>query len=79
VVHVDHGIGQFEGLRQIESDGRRGEFMLAAICRRRAVVRALERMDLVQNYRVVEGAPPPLDKLGGTGWTMRKSACEEVA
>src|SRR4029077_2165010 len=28
VVHVDHGIGQFEGLRQIESDGRRGEFML---------------------------------------------------
>src|SRR5215470_8040027 len=26
VVHVDHGIGQFEGLRQIESDGRRGEF-----------------------------------------------------
>ena len=28
VVHVDHGIGQFEGLRQIESDGHRGEFML---------------------------------------------------
>ena len=28
VVHVDHGIGQFEGLRQIESDGRSGEFML---------------------------------------------------
>jgi len=28
VVHVDHGIGQFDGLRQIESDGRRGEFML---------------------------------------------------
>ena len=24
VVHIDHGIGQFEGLRQIESDGRRG-------------------------------------------------------
>src|SRR5437879_7547399 len=30
-------------------------------------------MDLVQNYRVVEGAPPPLDKLGGTGWTTRKA------
>ena len=28
VVHVDHGIGQFEGLRQIESNGHRGEFML---------------------------------------------------
>src|SRR5260370_14974554 len=30
-------------------------------------------MDLVQSYRVVEGAPPPLDKLGGTGWTTRKA------
>ncbi len=28
VVHVDHGIGQFEGLRQIESGGPSGEFML---------------------------------------------------
>src|SRR5260370_17068639 len=28
VVHVDHGIGQFEGLPQIESDGRPGEFIL---------------------------------------------------
>src|SRR5438876_4745508 len=28
VVHVDHGIGQFEGLRQIASGGHSGEFML---------------------------------------------------
>ncbi len=27
VVHMDHGIGQFEGLQTIENDGRRGEFM----------------------------------------------------
>jgi transcription-repair coupling factor (superfamily II helicase) len=33
----------------------------------------LERMDLVQSYRVVEGAPPPLDRLGGTGWNTRKA------
>src|SRR5260370_33275518 len=33
----------------------------------------LERMDLVQSYRVVEGAHPTLDKLGGTGWNTRKT------
>src|SRR6202035_4031222 len=27
VVHVDHGIGQFEGLRQVEVEGATGEFM----------------------------------------------------
>src|SRR5437764_10171820 len=73
VVHVDHGIGQFEGLRQIESDGRRGEFMLLHYAEDARLYVPLERMDLVQSYRVVEGAPPPLDKLGGTGWTTRKA------
>jgi transcription-repair coupling factor (superfamily II helicase) len=73
VVHVDHGIGLFEGLRQIESDGRRGEFMLLRYAEEARLYVPLERMDLVQSYRVVEGAPPPLDKLGGTGWTTRKA------
>ena len=73
VVHVDHGIGQFEGLRQIESDGRRGEFMLLRYAEEARLYVPLERMDLVQSYRAVEGAPPPLDKLGGTGWSTRKA------
>ena len=73
VVHVDHGIGQFEGLRQIESDGRRGEFMLLRYAEEARLYVPLERMDLVQSYRVVEGAQPPLDKLGGTGWNTRKA------
>jgi transcription-repair coupling factor (superfamily II helicase) len=73
VVHVDHGIGRFEGLRQIESDGRRGEFMLLRYAEEARLYVPLERMDLVQSYRVVEGAEPPLDRLGGTGWTTRKA------
>jgi len=73
VVHVDHGIGRFEGLRGIESDGRRGEFMLLRYAEEARLYVPLERMDLVQSYRVVEGAPPPLDKLGGTGWNTRKA------
>jgi transcription-repair coupling factor (superfamily II helicase) len=73
VVHVDHGIGQFEGLRQIESDGHRGEFMLLRYSEDARLYVPLERMDLVQSYRVVEGSHPTLDKLGGTGWNTRKT------
>jgi transcription-repair coupling factor (superfamily II helicase) len=73
IVHVDHGIGQFEGLRLIESDGRRGEFMLLRYAEEARLYVPLERMDLVQSYRVVEGTHPPLDKLGGTAWTSRKT------
>jgi transcription-repair coupling factor (superfamily II helicase) len=73
VVHVDHGIGQFEGLRQIESGGHHGEFMLLKYADGARLYVPLERMDLVQNYRVLEGTHPPLDKLGGTAWNSRKT------
>ena len=83
VVHIDHGIGQFEGLRLIESDGRRGEFMLLRYAEDARLYVPLERMDLVQSYRAVEGVQPTLDKLGGTAWTTRKArvrkSLEEMA
>ena len=73
VVHVDHGIGQFLGLRQLESDGARGEFMLLAYAEEARLYVPLERLDLVQSYRAVEGAKPQLDSLGGTAWVARKA------
>src|SRR5260221_12636228 len=53
VVHVDHGIGQFEGLRQIESDGRRGEVMLLRYTKDSRLYVPLERMDLGQGAPIV--------------------------
>jgi transcription-repair coupling factor (superfamily II helicase) len=83
VVHVDHGIGQFDGLRQIESDGQRGEFMLLRYAEDARLYVPLERMDLVQSYRAVEGVTPQLDRLGGTAWASRKArvrkSLEEMA
>jgi transcription-repair coupling factor (superfamily II helicase) len=73
VVHVDHGIGQFEGLRQLESDGARGEFMLLRYADDARLYVPLERLDLVQSYRSLGGEPPQLDKLGGTSWATRKA------
>src|SRR5258705_4719838 len=77
VVHVDHGIGQFAGLRQIESGGHSGEFMLLKYADDARLYVPLERMDLVQSYRVLEGTHPPLDKLGGTVWNTRKTRAKK--
>jgi transcription-repair coupling factor (superfamily II helicase) len=73
VVHVDHGIGQFEGLRQLETDGARGEFMLLRYADDARLYVPLARLDLVQSYRSLAGARPQLDKLGGTAWVARKA------
>jgi transcription-repair coupling factor (superfamily II helicase) len=73
VVHVDHGIAQFEGLHQIENGGAHGEFMRLRYADDARLYVPLERLDLVQSYRAVEGAKPVLDKLGGSTWTARKA------
>jgi transcription-repair coupling factor (superfamily II helicase) len=72
VVHVDHGIGKFDGLRQLEAGGRTGEFMLLLYADDARLYVPLERVDLVQKYRTLGDAAPSLDKLGGTAWETRK-------
>ena len=73
VVHVDHGIGEFVGLQTLESEGRRTEFMRLRYADDARLYVPLERMDLVQSYRVAEGAKPALDRLGGNAWATRKA------
>jgi transcription-repair coupling factor (superfamily II helicase) len=87
VVHIDHGIGQFQGLRQIAvasnprlnlAEGiERGlglrEFMLITYAEGAKLYVPVERLDLVQKYSSAEGHQPQLDRLGGTAWQRAKA------
>ena len=73
VVHVDHGIGQFEGLRQVVTDGANGEFMLLRYAGDAKLYVPLARLDLIQKYQSLGGVEPTLDRLGATTWEARKS------
>jgi transcription-repair coupling factor (superfamily II helicase) len=76
VVHVDHGIGRFEGLRRIgaaDGSARDGEFMHLTYADEARLYVPLERMDLVQRYNALGGAAPALDRLGGTAWAARNA------
>ncbi|HXX18628.1 MAG TPA: transcription-repair coupling factor [Candidatus Acidoferrum sp.] len=73
VVHVDHGIGQFEGLRQVSTDGANGEFMLLRYAGDAKLYVPLARLDLIQKYQSLGGAEPTLDRLGTTAWEARKT------
>jgi transcription-repair coupling factor (superfamily II helicase) len=73
VVHVDHGIGQFDGLRQVVVEGATGEFMLLHFADDAKLYVPLARLDLVQRYQSLGGEPPALDRLGTTAWETRKS------
>ncbi|MGH9325417.1 MAG: transcription-repair coupling factor, partial [Terriglobia bacterium] len=74
VVHVDHGIGLYQGLRQIEVTGERRDFMLLTYQGDARLYVPLERLDLVEKYRSgADGVKPPLDRLGGVTWERTKS------
>ncbi|MGB6198305.1 MAG: transcription-repair coupling factor [Candidatus Acidiferrales bacterium] len=83
VVHLDHGIGRFENLQQMESGGSRGEFLRLIYADDARLYVPVERMDLVQPYHTAGGPAPVLDALGGVGWTTRKArvkkSLEEMA
>jgi transcription-repair coupling factor (superfamily II helicase) len=73
VVHVDHGIGQFGGLKNIGVQGDSREFMLLSFQGEAKLYVPVERLDLVQKYSSVGGTRPSLDRLGGTSWVKTKS------
>ncbi|HKV04195.1 MAG TPA: transcription-repair coupling factor [Candidatus Acidoferrales bacterium] len=73
VVHVDHGIGQFEGLRQVVVEGATGEFMFLRYAGDAKLYVPLARLDLVQKYQSLGGVEPTLDRLGTSVWETRKS------
>jgi transcription-repair coupling factor (superfamily II helicase) len=78
VVHVDHGIGKFEGLETIASQGAEREFMLLVYADNTKLFVPVERLDLVSRYSSGEATAPPLDRLGGIGWQKTKAKAKRA-
>ncbi len=72
VVHVDHGIGEFAGLKQLTHAGLTEEFFRINYLGGDRLYVPLARLDLVQKYRGLGGARPQLDRLGGVTWERRR-------
>lgn len=73
VVHVEHGIGRFLGLKEVQQDGAKTDFMLIEYANESKLYVPLTRMDLVQKFRGGGEAKPQIDRLGGVTWQRTKS------
>src|SRR5690349_19682060 len=73
VVHVEHGIAQYQGLKEIEQGDIKAEFMLLEFAEAAKLYVPLTRLDLVQKYRSAEGAKPVLNHLGTATWSKTKA------
>jgi transcription-repair coupling factor (superfamily II helicase) len=78
VVHVEHGIGMYQGLKEIQQGEITGEFMLLEFAEGAKLYVPLTRLDLIQKYRSSEGVKPPLSRLGGTAWAKTKARVKKA-
>src|SRR5580765_7781853 len=76
VVHIDHGIGIFVGLRKIGIADNEQEFLELRYAGEDKLFVPVERLDLVQKYTGAN--KPPVDRLGGTSWERAKTKVKKA-
>lgn len=72
VVHVDHGIARFEGLRTIEAAGAPHDCLELSYAGEDKLFLPVENIELLSRYGSSE-TEVVLDRLGGVAWQARKA------
>ena len=72
VVHVDHGIGRFQGLQPVEAAGAPHDCLEIHYAEGAKLYLPVENVDLLSRYGSEETAVD-LDRLGGGNWQARKA------
>jgi transcription-repair coupling factor (superfamily II helicase) len=80
VVHVEHGIARYCGLRVIEENGQPPlELMILEFADEAKLYVPLTRLDLIQKYRSTDTGPAPqLNKLGTQAWQRTKARVKKA-
>jgi transcription-repair coupling factor (superfamily II helicase) len=70
VVHINHGIGRFDGLKTIDVQSAPHDCLELIYADGDKLYLPVENIEILSRYGA-EGAQVPLDKLGGYGWQKR--------
>jgi transcription-repair coupling factor (superfamily II helicase) len=73
VVHVNHGIGVYRGIKQLEIQGHIKDYLELSYDADDKLYVPVEQLDMVQKYIGSEGKAPKVNKLGSDQWTKAKS------
>ena len=74
VVHVDHGIGRYQGMEVVTAAGAAHECLLLEYAERSKLYLPVENIELLSKYGHEEGL---LDRLGGGAWQSKKAKLKE--
>lgn len=73
VVHANHGVGVYKGIKQIEVGGHKRDYLDIVYDKGDKLYVPVDQLDLVQKYIGSEGKTPKVNKLGSNEWSKAKA------
>ncbi|MGM3387225.1 transcription-repair coupling factor [Stutzerimonas stutzeri] len=79
VVHIDHGVGRYQGLVTLEIEGQAAEFLMLQYADEAKLYVPVSSLHLIARYTGSDDALAPLHRLGSETWQKAKrKAAEQV-
>ncbi len=77
VVHIEHGVGRYCGLQNIEHDGQSEEFLVLKYANDATLYVPVANLHLISRYSGAEESMAPLHRLGSEQWQKAKQKAAE--
>ena len=78
VVHIDHGVGRFDGLVKINENGKTHEAIKLVYKDGDVLFVNVHSLHRISRYKSGDGEPPKVYKLGSGAWQKLKSAAKKA-
>ncbi len=73
VVHANHGVGVYKGIKQIDVGGHKRDYLDIVYDKGDKLYVPVDQLDLIQKYIGSEGKFPKVNKLGSIEWQKAKA------
>src|SRR5262245_28690332 len=78
VVHIEHGIGRYMGLKRLEANGHMTDVLQVEYASGDKLYVPVDQLDLLQKYSSEEARTPALSRIGGTAWLKTRAKAKKA-
>ncbi|MEO0092397.1 MAG: transcription-repair coupling factor [candidate division WOR-3 bacterium] len=79
VVHIDYGIGQFNGIERIKVDEVEKDFLVINYAEGQKLYVPVENLSLIERYIGIDDSQPTLSRIGSKSWLLTKLKAAKAA
>jgi transcription-repair coupling factor (superfamily II helicase) len=77
IVHIDHGIGRYQGIMRLDLNGASNDFLLLEYANKDKLYLPVYRLNVIQKYMGGTGEHVALDQLGASHFAKAKDKAKE--